>query len=368
MNPKEYTRLLTIKKTIDPDNEYIGQSPAILHMFAEIDLLNRRPDSPVLLLGPSGAGKSALGRLIHASSQRRVGKYADPSATAATGNNEQLVREQWVGYGEDSTVSGANKKGRSGIIDDCRGGTVFVDELHAAPSWFQTFLNDVIDRKPIIPPHGRPIPVQPDVRLICATYLPMQELRKSMNPDFLRRLDGCVLEVPPLNQRKEDIILLVNAWSSGCAPTPAFLLALLDFDWTGNVGQIKKVIETAVDRAQSATGKALSGSNLSTSIKFRLPHLPEIEPEWTSYFLTAPKLTLECLRLPEPGIPEAIRTLTTEEADERLLNYLVKILERQGLRKGRGLQERLAELLGTSPSTIHRRLKSRGHESNPAPH
>ena len=99
---QEYERLLEIKKEIDPCNEYIGQSVAILRVFEQIERLNKgsRAEKPVLICGPSGSGKSRIAKLIHSSSSRKNGPFLRVSATG-TLDDLTAMKGEWFGVGKN---------------------------------------------------------------------------------------------------------------------------------------------------------------------------------------------------------------------------------------------------------------------------
>jgi DNA-binding NtrC family response regulator len=333
VDPQEVERLREIKGKVDPKDEYIGQSLPILRMFERIHLFNQTadktgtPDKPVLLLGETGAGKTVLGKLIHRHS-RRAGTLCEQHATAVAAQDEGIIRQNWVGYGKRSTVHGADPKGEDGIIQQHQGGTIFFDELHATPPRFQTFLLQVLDRSSIPRPHGVSNPVVPDVRLIFASNKTLHELddEKLVQVDLLDRLRRWLILVPPLRDRKEDIIHFVEKWCEGHDRDHRFLLALIKYDWPGNVRELHDVLDLANSKIGSRPGK----------------------------------LTLDHLEIADPAVIEAVHRLDDAAAEREVYVFLIKTFENQGLRKGKGLLKRLAQFLGITEPTISKRLRPLG--------
>ena len=342
---EEIVRLKEIKDKIDPDGEYIGRSLSILGMFEKIDLYNQtrddrdRPPYPVLLLGKTGAGKTVLGKLIHRHSGRPLAKYMYVQATTTRGTDEATVRHYWLGHGKSSALQGVGRKAQDGIIQRCQGGTIFVDELHVAPAWFQTLLLQVIDGTEMHRTAGISDPVCPDVRLLLASNRTLQELEECVIHDLLDRLRRWTIEVPPLRRRKEDIVYFVKTWCMGHKWDYRFLLALFQYDWPGNVRELKETLELSKRELRKALERNKRKAE-STSGKLKRT----LKRSKRKVESTSGTLTLDNLHLGEPGIVDAVRRLDKEEAEREVWLFLIHSFEKQGLRKGGGLHKHLADL------------------------
>jgi DNA-binding NtrC family response regulator len=311
---------LAIKKDVDPDDEYIGGSLAILKMFERIRSYNGNADRPVLLMGPSGVGKSVLAELI-ARHGRPGNKYLEKSADDVMAADESIALSLWKGYGKNSLVSNARQDGSPGFLETCDGGTIFFDELHSCPKGFQTFLLGVVDKREMHLAHGEGPPFTPDVRLIFATSHTEGEIRSSgdVQRDLYRRLNNWIVEVPSLRNRKEDIPLFVAKARGEKKSTPGFLLALLKYDWPGEVRELVEVLDQAVE---------LAG--------------------------TDNKLEIEHLRLNRSNILDGVRNTDPIDMEYELYRILREMLEKQGWVKGKGLYLRLADILSKSEPTVSR--------------
>ena len=349
--PAETAEIDTLERNrhaIVGKRQYIGKSLPILRMFERIAQLNKTADAPILLIGPTGVGKTEVADLIHmhmlklrsgakagegtpsevnrsdvGAHDGKLCRFVRVSATALLNSNEAIVSQEWAGYGKNSTVEHAIPEGIPGLIEECSGGTIFLDEAHLLPKWFQTFLLDVLDRKPIPRAHaGTPDnQVQPDVRMIFASNWKLDDLQSTLNPDLFRRLREWVVSIPTLDERKEDILQFVREWCKGHKWDYRFLLALFHGSWPGNVGQLKSVLNKAL--AQAGPGK---------------------------------KLTVDHLSLGDHSVVPAIKRLTNGDSEQKTLRLLVEIFNRQGYEKRKGLQKRIAAILGTSESAISKKL------------
>lgn len=322
--------LIRIKGQIDPDSTYVGQSLPLLRMFKSIHDLNKQPDEPLVVLGPSGVGKTVLAKLVHMASGRK-GSYLDLQANDIRGGDENIQRVKWVGYGRNAAFSGSDGKVASpGWLQAADGGTIFLDEIHNLDKATQQFLRKVMDRRTIPLAGGQGKPVTPNVRLVFATYREVEELQASgvLEADFVRRLRRRYLSVPPLDQRKEDILLFVERFRDGRQPGECFLLALFLESWRN--GEVDRLIDTI------------------TRVAYRKP-------------LNATMTVADLRGLVSNTAVDLVERMPDDERGRTLYGRLLSILEAQGFvrggKKGNAIQERLAAILASNPATVSRRLK-----------
>jgi DNA-binding NtrC family response regulator len=321
---EELRRLRAIKSRIDPDNLYIGESLPILGMFEQIAIINKRPDGPVLIRGRSGAGKSEIAERIHRDSSRAKKPFRVEQASNSKAADPLIPRGRWTGYGAGHGLPGIPTKGVPGILEDCAGGTIFVDELGALSPDFQVLLLSVLDRVEIPKVAGRGAPIRPDVRLIFATHEDLDDAvaQGTFRLDLLRRICQSTIWVPPLSDRMDDIFHFVQARRQKHPVSFGLLLALLRHSWPGNVRELLNVLDHTL--AQTNGEKEL--------------------------------LTVEHLRLADPAIVPSVKRLGDEGSAREVLATMASMLKQQGWTKGRGLQARMAGLLGLPASSFHRLL------------
>ena len=340
---EDITALAEMKDRIDEQcagHVYIGRSLAVLRMFHQIEDLNRRPNESVVLLGPSGAGKTELAYAIHLLSARSQRSFKHIQANDVSGGDAGMVRDKWVGRGRHSGLGKADEDVPvTGWLQECTGGTLFLDELHNLDPFNQQFLRKVMDRKPIPLAAGRGPDVEPDVRLIFATYRNMKELTESrvLDGDFVRRLGNRFITVPSLNDRKDDIPLFVEKFRDGRKPGLGFMLALLLSDWSsGQVAQLIQAIKTAVSR--TSQGSTITVTDLAGEV--------------------TEEVVGRVTRMPD------------REVKRDVLSFLKRALVAQGFKargSAGGLQIRLAELLSVSESMLSRWLKDTGLRGHATP-
>ncbi len=208
-------------------------------------------DTTVLIRGASGTGKELLAIAIHRASSRRDGPFIPVNCTAIP---ESLLESELFGHAKGS-FTGASRS-YAGLFQSAHGGTMFLDEIGDMPLHLQVKLLRVLQER-VIRPVGSTEPVPVDVRIISATHRNLEEAieQKKFREDLFYRLNVVSLELPPLNERKEDIPLLVDYFISNLVDdtdrqvkkfSPEAMQLLLDAAWPGNVRQLYNVVEHAV--------------------------------------------------------------------------------------------------------------------------
>ena len=208
-------------------------------------------DTTVLIRGASGTGKELLAIAIHRASNRRDGPFIPVNCTAIP---ESLLESELFGHAKGS-FTGASRS-YAGLFQSAHGGTMFLDEIGDMPLHLQVKLLRVLQER-VIRPVGSTEPVPVDVRIISATHRNLEEAieQKKFREDLFYRLNVVSLELPPLNERKEDIPLLVDYFISNLIDeterqvkkfSPEAMQLLIDAAWPGNVRQLYNVVEHAV--------------------------------------------------------------------------------------------------------------------------
>ena len=206
----------------------------------------------VLILGETGVGKEVLARAIHASSPRARQSFLGLNCAALP---ESLLESELFGH-EKGAFSGANQA-RKGLFESADGGTVFLDEVGELPASMQVKLLRVLEEKSVLPVGGRS-PRSIDVRFLAATNRdPESDVAEGrFRQDLLYRLNGFVLTIPPLRDRRSEIAPLANVFAAGAARqvgrstvpriSPETIQLLEGYRWPGNVRELRNVIERAV--------------------------------------------------------------------------------------------------------------------------
>jgi PAS domain S-box-containing protein len=206
----------------------------------------------IIIEGESGTGKEMFAQAIHNSSNRNQGPFVAVNCGAIP---RELVGSELFGYMEGA-FTGAKKGGKPGKFELASGGTIFLDEIGDMPLEQQITLLRVVQERTITRIGGnRLIPV--DVRIICATNKNLfhEVTQGNFRKDLYYRLNVINLHIPPLRERREDILLLFNyflhkldksGFHSFNTVEPAVLEFLLKYDWPGNVRELQNVTERII--------------------------------------------------------------------------------------------------------------------------
>lgn len=205
-------------------------------------------DATVLITGESGVGKSLLARLIHKMSHRKDGPFVKISCGAIP---ENLMESELFGY-EKGAFTGARTGGKAGLLEVGNGGTVFLDEIGELPLNLQVKLLDVLEDKEVTRLGGT-TPRSMDLRLITATSRDLKRMVKERNfrEDLFFRLNVIPLHIPPLRERKEAIIPLIDhflqesveATGNRKVISPEVYKTLVTYPFYGNVRELMNMVE-----------------------------------------------------------------------------------------------------------------------------
>ncbi len=235
--------------------ELVGRSAPMGRLRGQIAAVAAK-DCTVLLRGETGAGKEVVARRIHAASRRADGPFIPVDCTTL---QSSLAESQLFGH-QKGSFTGAQEN-TLGLLRAADGGTLFLDELGELPLDVQAKLLRCIESRSVIP-LGQTQPVPVNVRILAATHRDLHAMAAEgkFRPDLLYRLDVVRIALPPLRDRKGDLPLLAEHFLDELAETyeeprrtlcPEALRALAEFDWPGNVRQLRNAVEHAVVFAQS---------------------------------------------------------------------------------------------------------------------
>lgn len=230
--------------------EIVGQDVKIRNLISRA-VTAAGTDVTVLIRGENGVGKEGFAKLIHQASHRRDKPLITVNCAAIPAT---LIESELFGY-EEGSFTGAKRGGKVGKFELARGGTLFLDEIGDMPLLMQSKLLRVLQEGEI-EKIGREETIPVDVRVVAATNQPLEELiaKKCFREDLYYRLNVVTLIVPPLRERREDILLLASYFLSrynkkykkSVALSRSSCEKLLAFEWPGNVRQLQNCIESAV--------------------------------------------------------------------------------------------------------------------------
>lgn len=231
----------------------LGEANVFVEVLEQVSQLAKL-NKPVLVIGERGTGKELIAHRLHYLSNRWQGPFISLNCAAL---NENLLDSELFGH-EAGAFTGAQKR-HLGRFERADGGTLFLDELATAPMLVQEKLLRVIEYGHFERVGGSQ-PLQVDVRLVCATNddLPALAAAGKFRADLLDRLAFDVVQLPPLRQRQQDIMLLADHFAIQMCRELSLPLfpgfterareTLLGYNWPGNVRELKNVVERSVYR------------------------------------------------------------------------------------------------------------------------
>ena len=234
---------------------FIGRCPAMEHVFSAIQKV-AKTEANVLILGENGTGKELAARSLHRQSLRADDVFISVDMGALT---ETLFESELFGHVKGAFTDA--KEDRAGRFEIASGGTLFLDEIGNLSLPLQAKLLTVLENRQVNRLGSnklRPI----DVRLICATNMPIHEMvtQKKFRQDLLYRINTVEIQLPPLRERNEDIPFLVDHFLEIYSKkyqkpqlriTPATLRKLQKYPWPGNIRELRHAIERTVIMSDS---------------------------------------------------------------------------------------------------------------------
>ncbi len=268
-------------------NVFIGSSPSFRSILELIDAVARRRCS-IIITGETGVGKEMVAREIHRQSDRGQKVFVPVDCTTLTG---QLFESQLFGHVRGAFTGAVDTT--LGFFRSADGGTLFLDEISEIPLELQAKLLRVLQQG-FVTPVGSTKSYPVNVRVLCATNRNLEEMvrKGEFRSDLYYRLNVLTLKVPPLRERKDDILALSEYFLSNQSAfydEPAKILSedakqmLLNYRWPGNVRELSN----AMERAYVLTpGREIQTSALPFEViisenreypKYELPTLDEVK-------------------------------------------------------------------------------------------
>lgn len=252
------TETKVLKKKLSKKLTMVGESPAIQTVKATIEKV-APTEARVLITGQNGTGKELVAHWIHEKSKRQEKPYVAVNCAAIP---SELIESELFGH-EKGSFTSAHKQ-RLGKFEQADGGTLFLDEIGDMSLAAQSKVLRALQEN-LITRVGSDKDIKVDVRVIAATN---KNLKKEIEEgkfreDLYHRLSVILIQVPPLKDRKDDIPLLLNkflediAQENGSLPkkiTPEAITYLKELPWTGNIRELRNVVERLVILGEPTIG------------------------------------------------------------------------------------------------------------------
>jgi len=345
-NYKMKNKLLILEKQRQGyAGDIIGDSDKMKEIFKKIDILSQNDNVTVLITGETGTGKELVADAIHKKSIRKDSPILKINCSAIPG---QLVESELFGF-EKNAFTGASAK-KKGLFEIANGGTVFLDEMGELPLETQAKLLRVLEEKKFRRIGGLE-DIEVDIRIIAATNKNLEQAvkEKAFREDLYYRLNVVPIEMPPLRERGNDILLIaqhyLDRYNAVFKKTikgfdDKAKTKLLAYHWPGNIRELKNVIERIVILNN---GDWISSSSLPVEIK---NHAAEAEAE---NFLDRVLPESEGF---DAAFTEHSGFSLEEKLDEIERQYLASALE-----KSEGNQTKAAAMLGISRFALKRKME-----------
>jgi two-component system response regulator HydG len=307
-----------------PFQELIGKSPAMESVFTLVRKV-AATEANVLVLGENGTGKELVAREIHRQSPRSAEAFISVDMSAVP---ETLFESELFGHVKGAFTDARDN--RAGRFEVAEGGTLFLDEIGNLTLPLQAKILTALENRLVVRVgSNKPIPI--DVRLICATNMPVHAMvtQNRFRQDLLYRVNTVEIHLPPLRQRTEDIHLLTQHYlgqfgrkyqKPGLSISPAAFERLQGYSWPGNVRELQHAVERAVIMSEA----------------------PVLQPK--DFFFGAP----EAAAAPAGPI------------DDFNIENMEKLLIERAIRKHGGNISRAAHELGLSRAALYRRMAKHG--------
>lgn len=303
----------------------VTRSDNMMRILKEAEL-HAFSDVPVLITGETGTGKELLAKAIHAASNRMKFLFTPINMDAISGT---LFDAEFFGHTKGA-FTGAQQD-RSGYLETTNKGTLFLDEIGSMPVELQGKLLRVLQDGEYIK-IGTSVPRKTDVRILSATNQDLEKMmaKKMFRKDLFYRLRGGWLHLPPLRERRNDIPLLVEKFCSEFGGSREITVSenamwlLMDYNYPGNVRELKTILQSAINLAQ---GKSITAEQLPAPLS--ACH----ESMKNSYEADSGALQVKPLAVIEK-------------------EYILKVYEQAGRNKAQ-----TSKLLGIGLNTLRRRLE-----------
>lgn len=250
LRKKLYTKGFIAQYTVD---DFIGECKEVLFIKEKLPLY-ANTDANILIQGETGTGKEIIAQSIHNLSARSHKPFVGINCSALP---ETLLESELFGY-EEGAFTGAKRGGKIGLFEMANGGTLYLDEIADVSINMQTRLLRVLEEKQVMHVGGdKFIPI--NVRIIASSYKNLiDEIeKKRFRPDLFFRLNILRITIPPLRERSDDILLILNRLfktynAIEAMPDESLIDVISEYNWPGNVRQVDALVKRYLSLLQGS--------------------------------------------------------------------------------------------------------------------
>jgi DNA-binding NtrC family response regulator len=336
----------------DQGDQIVGRSASMQEVFKAIGRVAPQHVT-VLIRGESGTGKELVARAIYQHSDRRAEPFLAVNCAAIP---EQLLESELFGH-EKGSFTGADRQ-RVGKFEQCNGGTIFLDEIGDMPPSLQGKILRLLQQQQFQRVGGNET-IQTDVRIVAATNRDLDQMVNAgdFREDLLYRLNGYTINIPPLRDRGDDLVLLVQHFLARIGKeikhdiqgaAPATVEALKAYGWPGNVRELEGVLRQSL---LQSTGTVLAPEFLPASVTRRgrlAAHDTDEEEELS-------------------GLAFNLKTFLAQRIDAKSTNVYAETLEMMErfvlseiLTLANGNQSEAARILGITRGSLRHKIRCLG--------
>lgn len=343
-------RLPDMRDEDDSADLLVGRSPQMLEVYKAVGRVALQ-DVTVLIRGESGTGKELIARAVYQHSARKAGPFLAVNCAAIP---DSLLESELFGH-EKGSFTSADRR-RIGKFEQCTGGTIFLDEVGDMSPLVQGKLLRILQDQTFERVGGNET-IRTDVRIITATNRHLEQMVEAgtFRSDLYYRLNGFAIDLPPLRERGDDILLILERFLGRFARelnkdvqgiSPEALKLLTEYSWPGNVRELQSVLKKSL---LYATGPVLTAESLPEEIRAGSvkSHANGGNGAELDHF-----------------IESRIRAKSTN-----LYAESIELLERRllasVLRANQGRQTRAAEMLGITRGSLRKKIRTLGITIDP---
>ena len=334
------------------DSEMIGRSLPMMEVYKAVGRVAPQTVT-VLIRGESGTGKELIARAIYQHSARRGKPFLAVNCAALP---ETLLESELFGH-EKGSFTGADHR-RIGKFEQCNGGTIFLDEVGDMAPLSQAKLLRLLQEQRFERVGGNET-IKTDVRIIVATNRDLESMitAGTFRPDLYYRLNGFMIKVPPLHERGDDILLLIEAFLTRFSQelnkplqrvSPEALKILVEYPWPGNVRELQSMLRKAL---LNTTGPVLVPEFLPDEVRGSGAILPSGDGGVAS----SDGLTSDLSNLVKAKLASGSENLYSES-----LEFMERYVVTRVLQSTAGNQSKAAKILGITRGSLRNKTHSLG--------